>query len=228
MGKGGAKCSVEKIAKSGIFITNILFLALGIVIIISAAVALSEAKQFEKSAILFELANTSVACGVLLGTGIACVTVALMGMLGAYKRYPTLLKLYIVLMFLILMLQMAMGIYIKRTDVVGIIGPEFLTDTPTAQEQRIAFQKYLECCGWDHPVHDNIALNDPYCPYYEPPSMATCADATEGWMNQYAEPVAALAIALAVLELMALMPTCYIVMTAKSDSDDYFDNPFHY
>eukprot|EP00808_Paulinella_micropora_P019947 g80536.t1 len=174
------------------------------------------------------MSNTSVAAGILLGTGIACVTVALLGMLGAYKRYPTLLKAYIVLMFLILMLQMAMGIYMKSTDVEGTIQKEFLKDTPEGQQNRIAYQNYLECCGWNHPLIDTLALDDPYCPWYEIGSTRTCADATADWLQKYAGPVAGLAVALAVLELIALSASCFVVMNAKSDQDDYFENPFHY
>ena len=73
MGKGGAKCSAEKIAKSGVFITNILFLVLGVIVMISGGVALGEAKAFESDAEIFGALNLRTAAAILLASGIACV-----------------------------------------------------------------------------------------------------------------------------------------------------------
>lgn len=230
MGKGGAKCSLEKIAKSGIFITNILFLILGVIVMISGGVALGEAKAFESDAEIFGTLNLRTAAAILLATGISCVIVALMGMLGSYKRYPTLLKLYVVLMFAIVVLQFGLGIYINRVDVEDQIRTEFLCIDPpdVCQENRLAYQNYLLCCGWDDPLIDTISLGDPICPYHYYGNTQTCQDATEDWIAKYGTPIAKLVIVLGVFELFALMMSCYIIMTAKTDTDDYFNNPFHY
>jgi len=216
---------------------NIFFLGAGILIIILGAVSIGKAAQFEQQSTLFRNMDTRVACAILIATGAGTVATAILGFIGVAFRWATTMKLYTVIMFLVCVLQLAMGIFLFVRNPQKVEGDLWFDPTADGIVTRVAYQNYLKCCGWDLTIDTRTDAWGPTdCPIgyvwgYEeglPGAWPPCRKATEDWMKKYMNPISQAAIVLAVFQFVALSGSCFIVMVAKKDGDDFYTSPYHY
>jgi len=216
---------------------NIFFLGAGLLIIILGAVSLGKAAQFEANSSLFQYMDMRVACAILIATGAGTVASAITGFVGVTFRWATTLKLYTVIMFLVCSLQLAMGIFIYTRNPDTVEGDLWFDPTANGITIRVNYQNYLGCCGWDDTIDTRTdAWGPTQCPVGFIPgwedgdngAWPPCLYATQQWLKKYMNPISTAAIVLAVFQFVALAGSCFIIMTAKKDGDDFYTSAFHY
>jgi len=211
----------------------------GVLIVILGSVAIGKAAQFESSSSLFRNLDTKVACAILIATGAGTIATAIVGFIGVAFRWQTTLKLYTVIMFLVCTLQLAMGIFLYTRDPNKIEGDLWFDPSPQGVGTRVAYQNYLGCCGWETTIDTRTDVWGPTdCPVgyvygWEeipplPGAWPPCLTATLTWKQKYMYPIAQAAIVLAVFQFVALSGSCFIIMVAKKDGDDFYSSPYHY
>jgi len=218
---------------------NFFFLGAGLLIIILGAVAVGKAAQFEAQSTLFRYMDTRVACAILIATGAGTVAVAIVGFVGVAFKMPTTMKLYTVIMFLVCTLQLAMGIFLYSRDPNKVEGDLWFDPTAQGITVRVAYQNYLDCCGWEHTIDTQTdawgptpcPINfvqgwelDPRPPGAQPP----CLTQTTNFLKKNMNPISLAAIVLSIFQFVALTGSCFIVMVAKKDGDDFYTSAFHY
>jgi len=218
---------------------NFFFLGAGILIIILGAVAIGKAAQFEAQSSLFQFMDTRVSCAILIATGAGSVAVAIVGFVGVAFKMPNTMKLYTVIMFLVCTLQLAMGIFLFTRDPNKVEGDLWFDPTAQGITVRVAYQNYLACCGWENTIDTQTDAWGPTpCPIgfvygWEdtPPADGAwppCWTATTTWLAHYMNPLSEAAIVLSVFQFIAISGSCFIVMVAKKDGDDFYTSAFHY
>lgn len=220
-------------------IINIFFLGAGILIVILGSVAIGKAGQFEASSQLFQNMDTEVSCAILIATGAGTIATAIVGFVGVAFKWTTTLKLYTVIMFLVCVLQLAMGIFLFTRNPDKIMGDLWFDPTADGIVTRTSYQNYLRCCGWYNTIDsrtDAWGPTDPPIGFVygweeeprNPGAWPPCLTATQDWLKKYLNPLSVAAIVLAVFQFVALSGSCFIIMIAKKDGDDFYTSPFHY
>jgi len=218
---------------------NIFFLGAGILIVILGAVAVGKAAQFEANSNLFKYMDARVACAILIATGAGTIATAIVGFVATAFRWATTMKLYTVIMFLVCTLQLAMGIFLYTRDPQKVEGDLWFDPTANGITTRVAYQNFLQCCGWENTIDTRTdAWGPTECPIgyvygweespQAPGAWPPCYYATTQWLKKYMNPISQAAIVLSVFQFVALTGSCFIVMTAKKDGDDFYTSPFHY
>jgi len=218
---------------------NVFFLGAGLLIIILGAVAIGKAAQFESQSSLFQYMDTRVACAILIATGAGTVAVAIVGFVGVAFKMPNTMKLYTVIMFLVCTLQLAMGIFLFTRSPNTVEGDLWFDPTAQGVAVRTSYQNYLGCCGWENTIDTQTDAWGPTpCPIKfvygwedqprAPGANPPCWTATNTWLAKYMNPISEAAIVLSVFQFIALTGSCFIVMVAKKDGDDFYTSAFHY
>jgi len=218
---------------------NIFFLGAGLLIIILGAVAIGKAAQFEAQSTLFRYMDTRVSCAILIATGAGTVAVAIVGFVGVAFKMPNTMKLYTVVMFLVCTLQLAMGIFLYSRDPNKVEGDLWFDPTAQGITVRVAYQNYLSCCGWENTIDTQTDAWGPTpCPIgfvygweaepRAPGAWPPCWHATNIFLASKMNPISVAAIVLSVFQFIALTGSCFIVMVAKKDGDDFYTSAFHY
>jgi len=218
---------------------NIFFMGAGILIVILGAVSLGKAAQFEDQSSLFRNMDTKVSCAILIATGAGSIATAIVGFIGVAFRWATTMKLYTVIMFLVCTLQLSMGIFLFTRNPEKVEGDLWFDPTTDGVTTRIAYQNYLKCCGWENTIDTRTDAWGPTdCPIgyvygweevpQRPGAWPPCLTATQKWLKNYMNPLSQAAIVLAVFQFLALTGSCFIVMVAKKDGDDFYTSPYHY
>jgi len=218
---------------------NVFFLGAGLLIIILGAVAIGKAAQFESQSSLFQYMDTRVACAILIATGAGTVAVAIVGFVGVAFKMPNTMKLYTVIMFLVCTLQLAMGIFLFTRSPNTVEGDLWFDPTAQGVAVRTSYQNFLGCCGWENTIDTQTDAWGPTpCPIgfvygwedqpRAPGAWPPCWTATNMWLAKYMNPISEAAIVLSVFQFIALTGSCFIVMVAKKDGDDFYTSAFHY
>jgi len=216
---------------------NVFFLGAGILIVILGAVSIGKAAQFESQSTLFQNMNSRVTCAILIATGAGTIATAIVGFLGVTFRWTTTMKLYTVIMFLVCVLQLAMGIFLYTRNPDTVMENLWFDPTAPGVSVRVAYQNFLSCCGWANTIDTQTdAWGPTNCPVgyqwgYEdgiPGAWPPCEVATKAWIKKYLMPLADAAIVLAVFQFVALSGSCFIIMVAKKDGDDFYTSAYHY
>jgi len=218
---------------------NVFFLGAGLLIIILGAVAIGKAAQFESQSSLFQYMDTRVACAILIATGAGTVAVAIVGFVGVAFKMPNTMKLYTVIMFLVCTLQLAMGIFLFTRSPNTVEGDLWFDPTAQGVAVRTSYQNFLDCCGWENTIDTQTDAWGPTpCPIgfvygweaqpRAPGAWPPCWTATNTWLAKYMNPISEAAIVLSVFQFIALTGSCFIVMVAKKDGDDFYTSAFHY
>jgi len=218
---------------------NCFFFGAGVLIVILAAVANSDAKDFENNAKIFKWYQAGASSAILIATGAGTIATATVGFLGVYFRWTTCLKIYTVVMFGVCALQLAMGIFLFTRNVDTQIEDYWFDPTQDGLNNRIAYQNVRACCGWLTTTDSRTPAWGPtncptnYVAGYEwdprwPGSWPPCETATVDWVHKYLNPISTAAITLSVFQFIALAGSCFIIMVAKKDGDDFYSSPYHY
>jgi len=218
---------------------NFFFLGAGLLIVIIGAVSKSNADGFEKDAPMFHWYQSSISCAILIATGAGTIATSIVGFLGVYFRWTTCLKIYTIVMFGVCALQLAIGIFLFTRNVDTQIEDYWFDPTSDGVSERQKYQVTRDCCGWRTTTDTRTQAWGPtdcpqhFVPGYEwEPQPANawppCRQATIDWVHTYIDPISTAAIVLSVFQFIALAGSCWIVMVAKKDGDDFYSSPYHY
>ena len=211
----------EGVARYGVLGINALFFALGLTVLILACLGFSyfHSDSSSESSVVasFQLPAFNV---ILLVTGSVTVALSLVGSLAAYRYQLQLLKLYLLSLLAVISIQVAMGVYLLTLDM-STVSQSWNQETPAALQTRVDLQQSLQCCGFSTWT-DSIGYLQTACPLQpaQPVSAAfsppqTCQTAIRDYVNRWLVPVAVAAIVLAVVELLAVATTSFIIFRAK-------------
>lgn len=146
----GLSCS-EQLLRMFLFVFNAAFFVIGVILIamgVFAIVSVSDFKDFDVDAIM------SIS-GVFIAVGLVVFIIAFLGCCGAFKKSHWMMYAYSIAILVLLLLQVAMGIYaiVERGAITDVFSDsldatqeDYQTDRST-QKAWDALQEKLECCG---------------------------------------------------------------------------------
>jgi len=227
-GRGkGAKGATPRILTG----VNIFFLAAGIIVLVCGIVAATSTQDFRKNADLFRKTNINAGATTILVCGAVTIFATVIGFVGIVKANIVVMKGYIVLVGVTILMQLAMGSFIVSRNVDNALrDPWFLDTDPSDMQDKDNYQQYLGCCGFDA-TRDSLIAGFPLCAidcYNFPGSCDGCKKATEDWIQKKVVPASVGAIVIAVVEILAMIAPCYLIMIMKKDKDDFFEDAYHY
>jgi hypothetical protein len=210
--------TVEGIARYGVVGVNFIFLILGIVTLILGAVGFVKQQQMLNNNNELSSFNLNTIMIIILISGIGTMCCAIMGIIGAFLRISNILKLYCLILLCVICLQIGMGAWVLNLSISSLQGTWY-DPTPSGISNRIAFQNYMNCCGWQT-WSDSIAQLYTPCPYTPANGFVgtptTCQDSANNFMKTYMDAVAIGAIIIAVFEALALITTFILIFKGKA------------
>jgi len=215
-----AKFSCAKISRYIVVLVNVAFIVMGCIIMITGAAAYAKAQSVENSAVIFRTLNVSLIGELITCAGLITIVISLTGCYGAIARDPNYLKFYAISLFIIVCIQLGMGAYLMSLNIDSLYNT-WATDTDQGEQNREDYENYMHCCGWDY-VTDSMPETP--CAGYR----VTCKQATKDFISKYMGPVAAAAVAIAVIELVSLIATLVVIFSSGKKVEDFYDNPFSY
>jgi len=227
-GRGRRNCSqfCEKWARVTVIGINVVFFVLGVAVVAAGTVLATQSSNLSndanlQQAILNDL-NVVIVALILVLCGACIILTSLCGVVGALKQWRKCLVFYAASLFLILCIQLAMGIYLNNLDE-SALSARWKAATPSTRD---AIQRYLTCCGWDE-VSDTAPYPD--CTYstWSPP-VSNCHDKAIGYIKTNIKPVALAAIIIACFEFVSMFATCGLIYSSKElqPGDDFWNSPF--
>jgi len=225
MGKG-SKGATKRI----ILGVNLLFVAAGVIVLVCGIVAATATQDFRANADLFRKTNINAACTTVLVCGAVTLAGTIIGFIGVAKANLVVLKGYIVLIGVTVAMQLAMGSFGTSRNPDTAISKYWFEDTDYGSYlDKQDYQNYLSCCGW-HALRDSFGPGMPNCDTecYFFDNCPSCLAATKTWIHQKVDPGCIGAIICALVEMLAMTASCYVIMIMKKDKDDFFEDAFHY
>jgi len=223
-GRGRRNCGdfCQKFARWIVVIINIIFFLLGVVVVSLGAVLVSKVENLQQNVelqreILQDL-NVVVIALILGICGGIIILCSLCGIAGAVKQWRKCLVFYAATLFIILCIQLAMGVYLNGIDP-SAISQRWHNAAPATRD---AIQQYLVCCGWAD-ASDTAPFPDCVYPNFEAP-VQNCQAAAEGYIKTNIRPVAYAAMGIAAAEFVSIFATCGLIYTSKelAPTDDFF------
>jgi len=216
-----AKFKFENFARGAVIGINVLFLILGLVTVVIGVVGFVKQNQLRQQSSVLSAFNLDTITIIVLVSGLGTCITSLFGLVGAALRIPNLLKLYCAVLLCIIGVQIGMGAWLDSLSISSLQN-DWAEEDPAGQQRRVAFQNYFNCCGFNTWSDSMGQLYTP-CPLASgapanPP--LTCAQAAQNFMNTYMFAIAAAAIAIACVELVALVGTCFLIFQGKSKEAD--------
>jgi len=180
---------------------------------------------------------------ILFACGLAGLVLSIVGLLSLWKNYMPGIKLYIIILGIMVIIQLAIASRILDVNINDTLRLTFMdTSRGTANiAERDAYMNYLNCCGWyksydmiaDYPLCVGSPGAEGYslgCPGW--PSLASCwppcETKTKAFLAKNIRPLATFAVIVSVFEVGALVVSCCLIMGAKRDKDDFGGDPFGY
>jgi len=216
---------MQKISRFLIVFVNIMFLMLGIAIVILGSYGIYQGGKAVKGAQLLKQLDVVLIGGIITASGAVTVIISIAGMLGACKQWAKCLKVYALVLFIVCAIQLAIGIYLS-TLTVNSLESTWAEDSEDGQSRRVDYQDFFKCCGWIF-ITDSLGYLNTPCPDAGYVTL-TCAQATLNYVHTYIDPVALGATIVASVELVAMSLACFVIMTQKGETENFYDDPFHY
>ena len=216
-----------KAARTIVIGTNVIFFILGVVMLSIALNGYFKNEGMKKNTDILESLNLGVLTIIIIVAAAATVFTSFLGFMGAYFKNMLTLKLYVVLVLITFITQIAIGAYLLNLDMSGL-RTSWEQDDDTGYNRRVNLQRELECCGFDV-WSDSMGTLHTDCPY--PPTFAngfeepqTCKDAAQDFVKSWLEPIATAAIVIGCIESLAMAITFALVFKSKDrNSDTAFD-----
>lgn len=207
-----------------LIVVNIFFMAAAIAIIVAAAISYDQLKDIRARADVLKDLNIDVFLQIVLFCGGAMFVTAIIGIVAAVWRLKKLMVLYVVLIFILLAIQLAMGIVLiimKKEDVYG----PYREDSPAGQQRRADFEVYMECCGWSY-ITEEFFPERLACVAQHPTYTKACGDQIQHLINTKVKPTAIVLLVASLFSLLGLVTAIVLIMSQKQKKEDFFDNPF--
>lgn len=211
-------------AKTIVVIVNVIFIIIGIIIMSLGAWGIEKSDELQnKSAVLKDIPIRSIMVMVTV-VGVFIIVTCLMGIIGALKRIRKMLTCYALFLFVLSIMELALGIGILAFNLADqadkFVEDEWFRETPNQGERIQAVQTFLDCCGWAN-ADDSGYIPGAQCPFTPPPRP--CRDAIVEYINGFFKPIGGVCLTLALLQLIAVMASCAILWKSK-DVDKEFDD----
>lgn len=158
---------------------------------------------------------------IILISGAGGVGASICGFVGSVKHIPNLLKLFIGLIFLTCIIQIAMGIYMNTLNL-DDQEEMWFEATSEGYANRVQFQDYFECCGWNTYTDSVPPPQSTLCPVTRD---QTCSQAAQTFLDDEVLPIAFAALIIALIEAVALTSACFLIMRK---GETVFEDAFHY
>lgn len=187
-------------------------IALGIAAWASAQEAESDAPGIDTMRLVF-------VSRMIFVMGCATAGLAVLALFGKMKKIRQILQMYAIGIFVVCIIQLAMGIWLYTVEVTDEIMENVEREGSGAY---LEYQKWGKCCYWqefpDWGV--NCHIDDKIPPF--------CKDATVSWLESTMYPLAAVTIAGSCLQLIACVCTVIWVFGQAKEKVDITEDAFHY
>jgi len=210
------KC--EDVARTFVIGINVIFLLLGLAIMIVAIVLSNKFTSIKTSAKLLSDLDVQIIAIIIAVASALIFAISICGLAGAIKRWRKCLIFYAAMLFIVIAIQLAMGIYLKTLNA-DTLQQKWENSTPN---DRLDVQNYLDCCGW---INNDDAVPYPGCSGHTIP-VSSCQQKTLDFIDDNIEPVAIASIVIAAIELLSLTATCALIFTRKDIKDEFYDDQF--
>lgn len=191
-----------------------------------AVVGYTKNNDMKRNTDILSSLNLGLLTIIIIVAAGATVFTSFLGFMGAYFKNMTVLKLYVVLVLITFVTQIAIGAYLLNLDL-SSLRTSWEQDDAVGRNRRDTLQTYLNCCGFDVWSDSMGTLNTdcPYLPSY--PSYTepqTCYDAAKNFVKSWLNPIAQAAIVIGSIEGVAMLVTFIIIVQSKEkDTDTAFD-----
>ena len=196
---------------------NGVFLLLGVVIVVLAAIAVSKLVSLSSETSLLHSLSLPTLVLVILITAVLTVVTAAVGVFAATFVNGRVLRLYVVVVFVIIALQIGIGAYILTLNT-DSLKADWMDETSSGYAVRTTFQRAMRCCGYDT-ITDAVGFLKTPCPYLPAVVGAdipvSCHTAVRAFVSDWIAPVAAAAISAAAIELAAVAITLAVIYQRK-------------
>lgn len=210
-------------ARTLIFV-NVLFMAAAIAIIVSAAISWNQLTDIREKADVLKDLNLDVLIQIVLFCGVGMFLVACMGLAAAIYRLKKLMVLYVICIFILLSVQLAMGIVMVIMDKSDVYS-SYREDSDNGKTRRSDFQVYMKCCGWSY-VTEEFFPERLACIATHPDYSKSCGDQIQHLIETKVRPTAIVLLVSSLISLLGLIACIVLIMSQKSKKEDFFDNPF--
>ena len=209
--------TVRSAARVTMITMNGVFLLLGVVIVILSAIAVSKLMTLSSETSLLHSLSLPTLVLVILITAVLTVLTAAVGIFAATFVNGQLLRLYVVVVFIIVSLQIGIGAYIMTLNT-NALRTDWMDETSSGFAVRTTFQSAMSCCGYET-FTDSIGFLQTPCPYL-PAHVGgavpvSCHSAVRTFVSKWIAPVAAAAISAAAIELTAVAITLAVMYQRK-------------
>jgi hypothetical protein len=220
----GRKNHGDIIGARTLIAVNVLFLCAAIAIIVSAAISYDQLSNIRKEADVLKDLNLDVYIQIVLFCGVGMFLTAVLGFVAAIFRLKKLMVLYVVLIFILLAIQLAMGIVLiimKANDV----HEAYREDSLEGQRRRQDFEVYAECCGWSY-ITEEFFPERLACIAQHPSYTRSCGDEIQKLIDTKVKPTAIVLLVSSCFSFVGLIAAIVLIMSQKQKKEDFFDNPF--
>ena len=168
-----------------------------------ALVGYSKNDDMKKQTDVMKSLNLGLLTIIIIVAAAATVFTSFLGFSGAYFKSMLTLKLYVVLVLITFLTQVAVGAYLLNLDL-SKLRTSWEQDDSVGAARRDTLQNYLHCCGFDV-WSDSIGTLHTDCPYlptwpqYKEP--ITCFQAARNFVDSWLRPIAIGAIVIGSIEV---------------------------
>uniref|UniRef100_A0A1B6MT44 Tetraspanin n=1 Tax=Graphocephala atropunctata TaxID=36148 RepID=A0A1B6MT44_9HEMI len=135
---GGFTCS-----KNALTALNVLYIAVGFILILAAVYGRASA----------QVTNLPIVSGIL-GCGVFLILVSILGLFGAVKHNQVMLFFYMIILFLIFLVQFSVAcacLAVDKQEQEQLAEEGWRTVSPDLKKE---VQKDFNCCGFDDKIHN--------------------------------------------------------------------------
>jgi hypothetical protein len=203
---------------------NIFFMLASIAIIVAAAISYDQLKDVRTRADVLNSLNLDVFLQIALFCGVGMFLTAVLGIVAAIGRFKKLMVLYVVLIFILLAIQLAMGVVLIIMDKNDVY-EAYREDSAAGQKRRADFEVFMECCGWSY-ITEEFFPERLACIAQHPTYTKACGDQIQHLINTKVKPTAIVLLVASLFSLVGLIAAIILIMSQKQKKEDFFDNPF--
>lgn len=210
-------------ARTLIFI-NLVFICAAIAIIVAAAISAHDLHDVKKKADVLKSLNMDVYLEIVLFCGALMFVTAIIGIISAIFRLKRLMVVYVLIIFCILAIQLAMGIVMVIMNK-NNVHSSYREDSLSGAQRRSDFEVYAHCCGWSY-ITEEFFPERLACVAEHPTYTKSCGDAIEHLIHTKILPTAIVLLVSSALSFIGLVAGIVLIVSQKQKKEDFFDNPF--
>jgi hypothetical protein len=206
-------------------IVDVIFFIAGAVVIIYAIVYSAKYQEIMQQATALRDLRLDTIAPLIVFCAITTLVCAFLGLLGIYKNIRPFLFVYLVTVFALIVIEIAMSVFMSTLSANNVQG-SFTEDSDAGYNRRYLLQSYLKCCGWNYLTQEFLPERVA-CAALNPTFSQTCFDAATTFISSTLNSVYASTIVVTCLSSVAFVFTLIVVMKGSGkEKEDYFDNAY--